>query len=89
MQYQGHLQNHGPAILHDARLTVVHAGGRAPPQARQEAGPTKMQDDREDIQGSQALGKERTKRFWIRVRLMVAELVACYAQSQILDLALQ
>ena len=76
-------------MLHDAGLAVAYAGGRAPPQARQEAGPTKMQDDREGIQGSQALGKERTKRFWIRVRLVAAELAARYAQSQILDWALQ
>ena len=42
MQYPGHLQNHGTTILHDARLAVAHTGRRAPPQARQEARPTKI-----------------------------------------------
>ena len=28
MQHQAHLQNHGPALLHHARLAVTHAGGR-------------------------------------------------------------
>ena len=34
MQHQAHLQDHGPATLHDARLAVAHAGGRVPSQAR-------------------------------------------------------
>ena len=32
MQHQAHLQNHGPALLHHARLVVAHAGGRYPLQ---------------------------------------------------------
>ena len=73
MQHQEHLQNHGPALLHDTRLAVAHAGWRYPLQARQGTGPTRVQDPQKGIQGSQALGEEGAERFQIRVRFMAAE----------------
>ena len=76
MEHQAHLQNHGPALLHHARLAVAHAGGRYPLQARQGTGPTRVQDTQEGIQGSQALGEEGAERFQIRVGLVAAEPVA-------------
>ena len=36
------------------------------------AGQAGVQDTQGGIQGSQALGKKRTERFWIRVRLVAA-----------------
>ena len=38
MQHQAHLQNHGPALLHHARLAMAHAGGRYPLQHDKERG---------------------------------------------------
>ena len=73
MEHQAHLQNHGPALLHDARLAVAHAGWRYPLQARQGTGPTRVQDPQKGIQGSQALGEEGAERFQIRVGLVAAE----------------
>ena len=75
MQHQAHLQNHGPALLHHARLAMAHAGGRYPLQARQGTGPTRVQDTQEGIQGCQALGEEGAERFQIRVGLVAAEYV--------------
>lgn len=57
MGHQAHLRDDGSALLHRTRLVVAHAGARVPWQARQEAGPAKVQDARGNVQGSQVLAE--------------------------------